>query len=438
MAQDPAEQDSRTQLRRRLMKLFLPLAGVTGALAVFALIFFGYDLLKGKLSPCDSIFQQASVGLSTKISFLKTEGELKLGPDKVADLSERAQMAALDLKTCCTVLDAGRIDPEQFLQCKAKARTYDTRLDTITEMLRAALPAANASPAPASAGAPTPSPALDTAVAAAQTASRDFNETVARVVSDQGLKSLQAAPAAHLAVDATEREPNDDALNANLIDLDKKIRAAIGPDKDVDFYTFTTPAIYRDWIHIEVENQSTALDPRLELFDAAKTSVGATSNTTAGGDLSYDFVAPPSAKFSVRVSSHYGNGTGVYLIRIAPKKAYDAFEPNDDILSARRIAEAAPVKATIMDKDDVDYFSIAGVEGGERQMTVTITNGSTTLHPRVVVYDAGKTEIGSSANTTAGGDLTYSFKAPKGPFYLRVSDHYTQAGGGYTLTVAPQ
>ena len=52
-----------------------------GALALVALVFLGYDLAKGKLSPCDAIFQESSLGLSTRISFLKTEGELQIGRD---------------------------------------------------------------------------------------------------------------------------------------------------------------------------------------------------------------------------------------------------------------------------------------------------------------------------------------------------------------------
>jgi hypothetical protein len=433
MSQVPTERDARKKNLTRLWKLFLPLAGVTGALSFIALLYFGYDLAKGNVSPCDSIFQQATVGLSTKIKFLKAEGELKLGPEKVAELSERAQMTALDLKTCCTVLDAGRIDPEQFLSCKSKARTYDARIDDVVALIKAALPAApgtaSASPAP---------PQLETAVEEARAVSQDFNQHVVKVAAEQQLKTLQAAPSAHLTVDAAEREPNDDGLNANLVDLGKQVKAAIGAGTDADVYTFTTPATYRDWIHVELQNQSTTLDPHLQLFDAAKTSIASAENTTQGGDLSYDFVAPPATKFSVRITSHYGKSAGVYFISVVPKKAYDSFEPNDDVLSARRIAEGAPIKAGIMDKNDVDVFSVAGGTTNERAMTVTIANGSTTLHPHVEVYDAAKTRIGGTENTTAGGDLSYAFKAPKGPIYVRVSDHYASDGGNYTLTIAPQ
>ena len=143
MSQGSTARDAAKTAVKRLWKLFLPLAGVTAALSVMAVLYFGYDLVKGNVSPCESIFQQATVGLSTKIKFLKAEGELKLGPEKVAELSERAQMTALDLKTCCTVLDAGRIDPEQFLSCKSKARSYDARIDDVVALIKASLPAAS-------------------------------------------------------------------------------------------------------------------------------------------------------------------------------------------------------------------------------------------------------------------------------------------------------
>lgn len=434
MAQVPAEQETtRKTIVKRLWKVFLPLAGITAALGAFAVLYLGYDLIKGKVSPCETIFQQASAGLTTKIEFLKAKGEIKLGASKVAELDERAQMAALSLKTCCTVLDAGRINPEQFLECKSKTRAYDERIEDIAAIVRAALPASSGSASAAT----TSGGSLTTAVDAARAVSKELNTSIVQVVADQGLKSLRAVPAARHKVDAAEREPNDDGLNANLIELAKTVKAAIGPGREADVFTFTTPPTYRDWIRIEVENQSTTLEPNVQLYDADKANIGSTSNTTAGGDANYEFVATPGATYSVRVASHYGSANGVYLLRVLPKKAYDASEPNDDVLHARRIEEGVAVKAAIMDKFDVDVFQVAGAKV-DRQMKVTFANGSATLHPNVTVYDAGKTQIGSTSNTTAGGDLTYTFKAPKGPIYLRVADHYSGDKGDYTLTIAPQ
>ena len=430
MAQVPTTHETRKALIQRLWKVFLPLTGVTVALLMFAVVYLGYDLVKGKVSPCESIFQQASAGLTTKIEFLKAKGEIKLGASKVAELSDRAQVAALSLKTCCTVLDAGRINPEQFLECKAKARTYDERVDDVVEILRSRLAGAGAAAA-------EPVEGLSAAIAKASDASRALNTQVSQVVTEQEIKTLKAVPANRRAIDAAEREANDDALNANLIELGKTVQAAIGAEGDADVFTFTTPPTYRDWIKINVENRSTTLHPHLDLLDAAKANVGGTSNTTAGGDVSYEFVAAPGATYSARIASHYGNSTGVYFLSVVATKAYDALEPNDDILTAHKIAEGTPVKAAIMDKNDVDFFVVPGA-ANERSMTVTLTNGSATLRPNVAIYDAAKTQISSQSNTTAGGDVTYSFKAPNGPVYIRVADHYSGDAGAYTLTVAPQ
>jgi hypothetical protein len=435
------EPTERHEVRPRSSKLLrgvlLPVAAITASLAVMALIYLGYDVIRAKAAPCDAIFQQTAVNLSTHLQILKVEGELRIGREAVNELDERAQMAALDLKTCCTVLDAGRIDPEQFLQCKSKARAYDARLQTIAtlvgDMPKDVVTASNSNTAPVQAN-----PTIVQAVEAARTVSQEFNRQVVQVAKDQALQSLQTAPAANVSIDATEREPNDDGLNANAIPLDKAVKASITTAKDSDFYTFDTPTVYRDWIRIDLKNLSTTLDPNLELFDAAKASLGAVHNATAGGDVSYEYVAPPVTKYSVRASSYYGQSTGVYLITVHPEKAYDAYEPNDDILSAKRITEAAAIDAKIMDKDDVDYFSVEGVSTGERSMMVTLVNKSATLHPNVVVYDANKGEIGNAHNATPGGDLSYDFKAPKGPIYIRVSDYYVQSQGAYALTLAKQ
>lgn len=420
-----------------LRKLFLPVSGVVGAMAIMAGLYFSYDLAKAKLAPCEGIFQQASTKMSTKIKFLKAEGELKLGREKVAELSDRAQMTAVDLKTCCTVLDAGRINPEQFLECKSKARSFDARVEDIAALIRAALPA-TAAPGTAAAATPASAPAgLAQAFDAARAASRDINEHVVEVAEAQAMKTLKTAPAARIAIDAREHEPNDDGLNANLIELGKTVRAAVGAAKDGDVFAFTTPATYRDWIHVEVRNLSTTLEPKIALYNADKAQVASIENTTQGGDVSYDFVASPATAFSVRVSAYYGTNTGVYALTVSPKKAYDAHEPNDDILHAQRIEEGTAVKAGIMDKYDADVFSIAG--GAEaRAMKVTVANCSTGLHPKVTVYNAAKAEIGSTQNTTPGGDVTYAFKAPKGPVYVRVGDYYQGGSGDYTLTIAAE
>ncbi len=201
-----------------------PSARWAAALALLAVVYLGYDLAKGRLSPCEAVYQQTSVGLSTRISFLKTEGELQIGREQLTDLDERAQMAALNLKTCCTVLDAGRLDPEQFLQCKGSARAYEARLADIADLVRKAVKegittssiAANATPPPAP---PQIKEKIDSEVAAAKEISRDFNREVVAVRKAQALETLKATPPRHVTIEAQESEPNDDGLATNEIEL---------------------------------------------------------------------------------------------------------------------------------------------------------------------------------------------------------------------------
>ncbi len=433
-------------LRRelRLLPRSLVSIGAMGAtLALLAVVYLGYDLAKGRLSPCEAVYQQTSVGLKTRIKFLKTEGELELGREQLTDLDERAQMAALNLKTCCTVLDAGRLDPEQFLQCKGSARAYELQLADIADLVRAAVKEGITTSSIAANATPTPPPPqikakIDSEVAAAKKISRDFNREVVAVRKAQALESLKATPPRHVEISAQESEPNDDGLATNEIKLDTWITGSIGAPKDADFFAFTTPGTHRDLIRIELQNRSTTLEPRLELFDAEKTSRGEVHKTTHGADVSYAFVASPATTYLVRVSNYYGESVGVYLMRVAPAKAYDAYEPNDDILSAKKIALADAVAAGIMDKSDVDYFAVTSGDK-EGMLRASTQNRSTTLRPEIAVYDSSKAIIGSNKNTTAGGDASYVFKVqPNATYFVRVRDYYSDAAGEYELTVSPE
>ncbi|HKZ97703.1 MAG TPA: hypothetical protein VJ045_12065 [Hyphomicrobiaceae bacterium] len=431
---------------RRLLRwrgLVSPLGAVSGTLAAMALIYLGYDLVKGRLSPCESIFRETSVGLSTRVRFLRAEGELEIGRTALTELDERGQMAALNLKTCCTVLDAGRIDPEQFLTCKAKARDYEARVEDIVALVRTTMKdGAARAPAAEPAKAEQPRAAvvasLNEKVEAARSTSRDFNREVVEVRRAQALATLEAMPAAHVEVAAQEREPNDDPLSTNIVELDKWVTGSIGAAKDSDYYAFTTPGTHRDWIRVELQNQSATLEPSLELFDGEKSSLGSVHKTTKGADLAYSFVALPNTRFAVRASNYYGESTGVYLIRVAAAKAYDTHEPNDDILSARPIPLGAAAEAQIMDKNDIDFFAVDSGSGAG-MMAVKIDNRSASLHPSVTVFDSSKTSIGEQHNTTAGGEVATTFKAQPGTtYFLRIADYYSDGAGDYALTVARQ
>jgi hypothetical protein len=76
------------------------------------------------------------MSLDSKVSWLKSEGKLQLKPVKIQALSERAQFVALNLKSCCIVLDSGNVSPEEFLQCKASAFSYQQGLEKVVTLVK--------------------------------------------------------------------------------------------------------------------------------------------------------------------------------------------------------------------------------------------------------------------------------------------------------------
>ena len=108
----------------------------SGMLIFFVVAYLGYDLIKRRISPCDSIFEQTTTQLDTKLKLANAEAELSIGKEKIQDLTEEAQKMALNLKACCVVSGAGKINPNQFLKCKESERMYEAQIDIIKIQLQ--------------------------------------------------------------------------------------------------------------------------------------------------------------------------------------------------------------------------------------------------------------------------------------------------------------
>ncbi|MEM7024057.1 MAG: hypothetical protein AAF637_15915, partial [Pseudomonadota bacterium] len=111
---------------------------VAGLVSLIVVAYLAYDLLKGVVSPCETIYEQTSVRLGTSLELLQTKGELHLGREKVQDLTEAAQMTALNLKTCCIVLDQGGVDSAELLQCKRPAQDYEAQIEMVAASIEEA------------------------------------------------------------------------------------------------------------------------------------------------------------------------------------------------------------------------------------------------------------------------------------------------------------
>ncbi len=102
---------------------------LTGMAVLIVLGYFGYDLMKDVVSPCETIYEQTATRLGTKVEFLQAKGEIHIGKKQLQILPQAAQVTALNLKTCCIVLDEGKLDAEQFLQCRTAAQNYESAID---------------------------------------------------------------------------------------------------------------------------------------------------------------------------------------------------------------------------------------------------------------------------------------------------------------------
>jgi len=117
------------------------LVAMTGIIAFVVIAYLAWDLLRPAVAPCDSILEQTSVQLQTKLELLGAGTELKLGRSQVQALTEKAQVAAVNLKGCCIVMSMSKLDSKEFLQCKSAIGDFEDRahdLETQVEATAAA------------------------------------------------------------------------------------------------------------------------------------------------------------------------------------------------------------------------------------------------------------------------------------------------------------
>jgi hypothetical protein len=124
---------------------------------------------------------------------------------------------------------------------------------------------------------------------------------------------------------------------------------------------------------------------------------------------------------------------GLYLLTVTPLKAFDRYEPNDDLMASRKISIGEEIAANIMDDADKDFFSFASPRKGT--VTVEIRNRSEGLVPVLAVYNRDRRNIGFAQDVKPGANLHHTFDTDKDQtYYLHIS---AQSGtsGGYVLRV---
>jgi hypothetical protein len=202
-----------------------------------------------------------------------------------------------------------------------------------------------------------------------------------------------------------------------------------------DFYRFDATSKIRDIAIVRLENKSSTLRPQFRIYDANRSEVNKTDDSTAGSSIQSNFTIEPGKTFYVSVASDFSS-SGNYALSITPQKAYDSYEPNNDVLSAAPVAIGTPITGNVIDDKDARWFRITGAT--KKTIHVVFDNQSTTLKPEVMVFSSTKSQIADKDDGTAGANLDFTVDVEPGKdFYLQVFP-YWKSTGKFKLTATEQ
>lgn len=266
-----------------------------------------------------------------------------------------------------------------------------------------------------------------------------FREALARdadyAPARQFLRSSKAIAANSADPYTREVEPNNEPRTSNLIAMGAPVSAEITTTgDDVDCYRVVAPPSPRDLLSVDLANHSLEFAPRVHVYDENLRLLSWGEKTARTGESIHVVGGPlPNSAVYVSVSASDSHG-GVYVLTVKPLKAFDRYEPNDDIMSSHRITMGEEIEANIMDADDTDYFSFQSPRKGT--VTIEIRNHSDALIPGVTTYNTDRRNMGFGPELRKPGlGLHHTIDVDKDRiYYIQI---WAQAGssGAYTLRV---
>lgn len=375
-------------------------------------------------SACQGVFEQTAPRLEANIELIKNKGGFAISQEKVQELSDGAQKVGLHLKTCCSVLEGGKLNPDQFQQCVARASAYEKQVADVAQQVETAAAAKQQG---------------ETAIVQQQASqiARTLQIAASEVVAfEQQVTRLAPAPAPTPDTSSNragmELEPNNTKNDATVLPPDSEMKGEISGTSDSDHFKFTSAKPVRDSVIVKLENRSETLRPSLTLFGPNKAELKDAYNNTRGANTSLAFTAEPGQAYFIKVNPF---GTqGAYTVRATHQNAYDRYEPNDNPVrdAPTPITVGKSIDASILDSRDDDWYVLNAAPGSRLQLL--FENRSTTLRPSVVVYNARRSKIHNPYDNTEGASLNFSFDTtPGSAYYFQVSPFGTY--GAYRLTL---
>jgi hypothetical protein len=268
---------------------------------------------------------------------------------------------------------------------------------------------------------------------------RAFREALARDLDyapvRQNLERLKGFTSNAADPVSSEIEPNNNIENANVIAVNKPVEGEIAAlDNDVDVFKVTSPPAPRDLLVIRLENRSKTLAPRLSVYDEEGAILPWGKDVNQPGASLTQYLAPqPNTTLYLYVYG-FGSSSGAYTLTVKTLKAFDAFEPNDDIYSARQIALGREIEANIMDADDIDFYSFIGPRNGT--VAIDIGSRSGTLIPALSTFGPDMRLSGFGPDIrTPGASLHHTLPVREGSTYYIQVWPQAKSSGEYSLKI---
>ena len=209
-------------------------------------IYLVYSFILSRIY-CEGIFKQNSLRLQNNLDIIKVNGDLFIEKAKIQDLTERSQMTALDLKTCCIAFEEGKLSPDKFLRYKDSAEKYEEQIEKIAISINEAQAAK-----------------LQGKTDLFKEKVSQINQTinVAKMSYEEFYNQFTEFKATQLAEGSedgkfletdSEQEPNNTILEANSFLMNTRISGEISTKDDMDYF----------WCYTSVSFIVKACSPRL-------------------------------------------------------------------------------------------------------------------------------------------------------------------------------
>jgi hypothetical protein len=232
-----------------------------------------------------------------------------------------------------------------------------------------------------------------------------------------------------------EVEPNNEARTATLIALGVPVGGEVTTNTDdIDYFRIVTPAAPRDLISVDLANHSIDFSPRLHVYDENLRLLSwGEKNGRPGDSLHVEGGPPPNTVLYVAISA-IDSHSGVYVLTARPQKAFDRYEPDDDIMNSHRISMGEEIQANIMDADDTDFYSFQSPRKGT--VSIEIRNRSESLIPGITTFNNDRRNMGFGPEIRKPGlGLHHTIEVEKDKIYYIQVWSQANSAGAYTLRV---